>query len=101
APWRGREVVPGPDADDDDAVRGFVRRTLTSYCHPVGTCRMGSDPLSVTGPDLRVHGIDGLRVADASVFPSIPSANTVATVYAVAERAADLLRGTGSKRASP
>ncbi|WP_031191973.1 MULTISPECIES: GMC family oxidoreductase [Streptomyces] len=100
APWRGREVVPGPDADDDDAVRGFVRRTLTSYCHPVGTCRMGADPLSVTGPDLRVHGIDGLRVADASVFPSIPSANTVATVYAVAERAADLLRGTDSRRAS-
>ncbi|MFE3187228.1 GMC family oxidoreductase [Streptomyces violascens] len=100
APWRGREVVPGPDADDDDAVRGFVRRTLTSYCHPVGTCRMGADPLTVTGPDLRVHGIDGLRVADASVLPSIPSANTVATVYAVAERAADLLRGTDSRRAS-
>ncbi|MFF1379424.1 GMC family oxidoreductase [Streptomyces sp. NPDC058308] len=96
APWRGREVVPGPDADDDDALREFVRRTHASYCHPVGTCRMGTDPLSVTGPDLRVHGIDGLRVADASVFPSIPSANTVATVYAVAERAADLLRGTDS-----
>ncbi|MFG3255331.1 GMC family oxidoreductase [Streptomyces sp. NPDC048172] len=92
APWRREEALPGPGTEDDEAVRAYVHRTLTSYCHPVGTCRMGEDPLSVVGPDLRVHGIAGLRIADASVFPSIPSANTVATVYAVAERAADLLR---------
>lgn len=94
APWRGDEVLPGPGVDDDAAVRAYLRRTLASYCHPVGTCRMGTDPLSVVGPDLRVHGVDRLRIADASVFPSIPSANTIATVYAVAERAADLLRDT-------
>ncbi|WP_372350861.1 GMC family oxidoreductase [Streptomyces sp. KL116D] len=92
APWRGEEALPGPGSRDDEAVRAYVRRTLASYCHPVGTCRMGEDPGCVVGPDLRVHGVEGLRVADASVFPSIPSANTVATVYAVAERAADLLR---------
>ncbi|MFJ2770506.1 GMC family oxidoreductase [Streptomyces sp. NPDC087300] len=92
APWGGAEALPGPGTEDDDAIRAYLSRTLASYCHPVGTCRMGDDPLSVVGTDLRVHGIEGLRVADASVLPSIPSANTVATVYAVAERAADLLR---------
>ncbi|MEU6389220.1 GMC family oxidoreductase N-terminal domain-containing protein [Streptomyces sp. NPDC046939] len=90
--WRGAEALPGPGTDDDEAIRAYLCRTLASYCHPVGTCRMGEDPYAVVGRDLRVHGIEGLRVADASVFPSIPSANTVATVYAVAERAADLLR---------
>jgi choline dehydrogenase len=69
-----------------------VRRTLASYSHPVGTCRIGTDPLAVVDLELRVHGIDGLRVADGSVIPSIPSANTAATVYAVAERAAELIR---------
>ncbi|MFE0173284.1 GMC family oxidoreductase [Streptomyces sp. NPDC059002] len=92
AAWRGEEALPGPGTDDDGAVRAYLRRTLASYCHPVGTCRLGEDDLSVVGPDLRVHGIAGLRVADGSVFPSIPSANTNATVYAVAERAAELLR---------
>jgi choline dehydrogenase len=59
----------------------------------VGTCRMGEDPMAVVGSDLRVHGVGGLRIADASVLPSVPSANTNATVYAVAERAADMIRG--------
>ncbi|MEU5979312.1 GMC family oxidoreductase [Streptomyces sp. NPDC047315] len=94
APWRGEETLPGPETGDGEAVRACLRRTPASYCHPVGTCRMGEDDRSVVGPDLRVHGVDGLRVADASVFPTIPSANTVATVYAVAERAADLVSGT-------
>jgi choline dehydrogenase len=92
APWRDTEVLPGSDVDDEQGLRAYVRKTLASYCHPVGTCRIGADGMSVVGTDLRVRGIEGLRVADASVFPSITSANTNATVYAVAERAAELLR---------
>lgn len=68
-----------------------MRATLNSYKHPVGTCRIGEDDMAVVDNDLRVHGIDGLRVADASVMPSIPSANTNATVYAIAERAAAVI----------
>ena len=68
-----------------------MRETLASYCHPVGTCRIGRDDMAVVDTDLRVHGISGLRVADGSAMPSIPSANTNATVYAIAERAAELI----------
>ncbi|WP_433293493.1 GMC family oxidoreductase [Pseudonocardia sp. CA-142604] len=92
--WRGAEVSPGPDVDDDEGLRAYVRSTLASYCHPVGTCRIGVDPMAVVDNELRVHGVDGLRVADGSIIPSVPSANTNATVYAIAERAADLIRAT-------
>ncbi|MFE0626207.1 GMC family oxidoreductase [Streptomyces sp. NPDC058864] len=91
--WRGHEVQPGPRVADAAGLREYALRSLCSYMHPVGTCRMGDgEPGSVVDPALRVHGVDGLRVADASVIPSIPSANTNATVYAIAERAAELLR---------
>jgi choline dehydrogenase len=92
APWRGEEVLPGPDVDDDASMTAYIRATAMSYFHPVGTCRLGSDEEAVVSADLRVHGVSGLRVADASVIPAIPSANTIATVYAIAERAADLIR---------
>ncbi|WP_433290210.1 GMC family oxidoreductase [Pseudonocardia sp. CA-142604] len=88
-PWRDAEVVPC--LDDDEGLRSYVRQTLASYSHPVGTCRIGVDATSVVDLELRVHGIEGLRVADGSVIPAIPSANTNATVYAIAERAADLI----------
>jgi choline dehydrogenase-like flavoprotein len=96
--WRGAEAQPGAHVRDDAVLRGYARRTVTSYMHPVGTCRIGEDPMSVVGSDLRVHGVGGLRIADASVLPSIPSANTNATVYAVAERAADMLRTRGTQQ---
>ncbi|MFF3461583.1 GMC oxidoreductase [Streptomyces sp. NPDC001984] len=64
---------------------------MESSYHPVGTCRMGSDGMSVVDSDLRVHGFSGLWIADGSVMPSIVSGNTNATVYAIAERAADLI----------
>ncbi|WP_030190940.1 GMC family oxidoreductase [Streptomyces violaceorubidus] len=91
APWRGEEAQPGPDVRDGDAVRDFLRRGLLAYFHYSGTCRIGSDDMAVVDPDLLVRGIGGLRIADASVMPAIVSANTNATVYAIAERASDLL----------
>jgi choline dehydrogenase len=92
-PWRGAEVLPGPAVDDDDprSVRDYLYQSLRTYSHQVGTCRIGADRMAVVDVGLRVHGIDGLRVADASVMPSIVSANTNATVYGIAERAADLI----------
>ena len=92
-PWRSAEVAPGPAAADDEALGNFARAACQSYFHPVGTCAMGDTHMSVVDSDLRVHGLSGLRVADASVMPSIPSANTAATVYAIGERAAELVGG--------
>jgi len=86
---------PSPDMRADEAaLEHFVRKGVKTTYHPLGTCKMGTDPAqSVVGTDLRVHGIDGLRVADSSVFPSIVSGNTNAPVMAVAEKAADHILG--------
>jgi choline dehydrogenase len=92
-PWRSAEAAPGPAADDDDVLQNFAKAAYQSYFHPVGTCAMGDTKMSVVDSELRVHGISGLRVADGSVMPSIPSGNTAATVYAIAERAAELIGG--------
>jgi choline dehydrogenase len=91
-PWRGEEVLPGPDVNDNASLRAYLRKNLQTYSHTGGTCRIGTDSEAVVDTDLRVRGISGLRVADASVMPSPPSANTNATVYAIAERAADLIQ---------
>ncbi|MEU1533921.1 GMC family oxidoreductase N-terminal domain-containing protein [Streptomyces fagopyri] len=90
--WCAGEAQPGPKATSDAELRQYVLDTLTTYNHPVGTCRMGVDAQAVVDDRLRVRGVEDLRVADASVIPSIPSANTNATVCAIAERAADLLQ---------
>ena len=89
------EVHPGADAAARAAVRDFIRRTVGSYYHPAGTCRMGpdTDAGAVVDLQLRVRGITGLRVADASVMPSIPNAHPNATVLAIAEKAAALISG--------
>jgi choline dehydrogenase len=92
APWRDRESLPGAHVRDEEGLRAYLRNNIRSYSHYAGTCRIGVDESAVVDSDLRVHGISGLRVADASVMPSPVSANTNATVYAIAERAADLLR---------
>ena len=92
-PWRDREVAPGPTGDGDAALRTYARRTVASYCHPVGTCAIGDGDRAVVDGDLQVHGVAGLRVADGSVMPAIPSGNTNATVCAIAERAAQLVTG--------
>lgn len=70
----------------------YLGRSLLVYFHYAGTCRVGTDEMAVVDLDLRVRGVDGLRVADASIMPSPVSANTNATVYAIAEKAADLIR---------
>jgi choline dehydrogenase len=90
---RQAEVWPGPDVRTGADIRGYLRRTVSSYYHPAGTCRMGSDGASVVDCELRVRGLTGLRVADASVLPTIPNAHPNATVLAVAERAAELIIG--------
>jgi choline dehydrogenase-like flavoprotein len=89
-----REVFPGPRATSDADISAVARATHQTVYHVSGTCRMGAadDPLAVLDPELRVRGVSGLRVADASVFPTIPSVNPVITVMLVAERAADLIR---------
>jgi choline dehydrogenase len=90
--WCAEEVAPGPALNDEESLRGYVRATTSSYYHPVGTCAIGTSSRSVVDSELRVHGIDGLRVVDASVMPSLPSNNTLATVYAIAERGAEMIR---------
>ncbi len=88
----GRELFPGPDVQTDDDIEADVRRRVDLIYHPVGTCRMGSDELAVVDPELRVRGIDGLRVADASIMPVIPGGNTNAPAIMIGERAAELIR---------
>ena len=100
-PFRDHELFPGPDAESDDALRAYVRATVSTYFHPVGTCKIGTDPTAVVDPALRVHGIEHLRIADASVMPSIVSGNTNAAVLAIAERAASLITGEPTLRERP
>ncbi len=95
APWRGKELHP-LEAEDDAAMMEDIRDRADSIYHPVGTCRMGSDDLAVVDPDLKVRGVEGLRVVDASVMPRITSGNTNAPTIMIAEKAADLILGRES-----
>lgn len=86
------EELPGPGVEDDEALIAYIRETGVTVFHPTSTCRMGPDPQrDVVDPMLRVHGTTGLRVADASIFPTIPSGNTNAPSMMVGERASDLI----------
>ena len=91
--YRGVEMAPGPDVQTDDEIDAFVRETVESTYHPCGSCRMGSDAMAVVDPELRVHGIAGLRVIDSSVFPTEPNGNLNAPTIMLAERGADMVRG--------
>jgi choline dehydrogenase len=91
--FRGTEIFPGAAATSKDALIAFVRRKAETIYHPVGTCRMGTDADAVVDPELKVRGIDGLRVVDASVMPTLISGNTNAPTIMIAERAADLILG--------
>ena len=85
------EYLPGPDAQTDDELRAHLRARSQTLYHPVGTCRLGSDDDAVVDPQLRVRGLDGLCVVDASVMPALPRGHTNWPTVMIAERAAELL----------
>jgi choline dehydrogenase len=91
ASLRLTEAAPGAERTSDDAIIDWVKRAAETTYHPVGTCKMGSDPMAVVDAELRVHGIAGLRVADASIMPTLTSGNTNAPSIMIGEKAADLV----------
>jgi choline dehydrogenase-like flavoprotein len=93
AAYRGEEILPGEDARSDADLAAFIRRKAETVYHPVGTCRMGNDESAVVDCELRVRGVAGLRVVDASVMPCLPGGNTNAPTIMIAERAAELIAG--------
>ncbi|MBX9252496.1 GMC family oxidoreductase N-terminal domain-containing protein [Desmonostoc muscorum CCALA 125] len=92
--FRGEEVAPGADVTSDEAIRDYIRKACDTDYHVVGTCKMGVDSESVVDPELRVHGVEGLRVVDASIMPVITTGNTNAPTIMIGEKAADLIKAT-------
>lgn len=90
--WRGREIYPGEDVKTDEQIAEYVRSSVVSYHHQNGTCKMGVDGLAVVTPRLKVRGIKGLRVVDASIFPFVMAGNTNAPVIMAAEKGADMIK---------
>jgi choline dehydrogenase len=91
APLHVTEMAPGTTQTTDDEILDWVKRVAETTYHPVGTCKMGSDPMAVVDAQLRVHGIAGLRVADASIMPTLTSGNTNAPSIMIGEKAADMV----------
>ncbi|HKD21333.1 MAG TPA: choline dehydrogenase, partial [Rhizomicrobium sp.] len=92
-PYRGPELMPGAHVQRDEQIDAFVRKTAETIYHPVGSAKMGKDQESVVDTELRVYGVEGLRVVDASVMPALVSGNTNAPTIMIAEKAADMIRG--------
>ena len=90
--FRGNELVPGADIQSDEALEAYIRETCSTVYHPIGTCKMGNDPMAVVNHELRVHGIKGLRVVDASIMPTLPTGHTNAPTIIIGEKAADLIK---------
>jgi choline dehydrogenase-like flavoprotein len=91
-PYRGVELRPELPCTTDDDIRAFVRRHAGTIYHPVGTCKMGHDPMAVVDDELRVHGLQGLRVVDASIMPLLVGGNTNAPTVMIAEKASDFIK---------
>jgi choline dehydrogenase len=85
------ETSPGPDVQDDAALEQFIRQTGRTIYHCVGTCKMGEDPMAVVDSRLRVHGMEGLRVVDASIMPTVTTGNTNAPTIMIAEKASAMI----------
>ena len=92
--YRGEEIQPGTHIQNDEQIDAFVRESVESAYHPSCSCKMGTDELSVVDPETKVYGIKGLRVVDSSIFPTIPNGNLTAPTIMLAERAADLIKGS-------
>jgi choline dehydrogenase len=92
AAFRGEEIAPGPAVQSDEAIRAYICQTADTNFHPVGTCKMGEDRLAVVNARLQVHGVQGLRVVDASIMPTITAGNTNAPTIMIGEKAADLMK---------
>ncbi|HEX6443239.1 MAG TPA: GMC family oxidoreductase N-terminal domain-containing protein [Stellaceae bacterium] len=92
ASYSAAEIVPGPGIETDDQFAEFARRNGSNVFHPVGTCKMGTDPMAVVDPRLRVHGIEGLRVVDASIMPAVTTGNTNAPTIMIGEKGAQMIK---------
>jgi choline dehydrogenase len=86
--------MPGPEIKTDQELIEFTRKNADSYHHQAGSCKMGSDAMAVVDPQLRVYGVEGVRVADASVMPQVPSGNCHAGIMMIAEKCADMIKKT-------
>lgn len=92
APMLGKEIFPGPKVQSDDELLAFLREKADNIYHPVGSCKMGIDDMAVVEPQgLKVHGLNGLRVIDASIMPTLIGGNTNAPTVMIAEKAADAI----------
>ena len=94
----GEEIAPGAKVQTDDEILDWVRRTAETTYHPVGTCKMGNDAMAVVDSELRVHGIEGLRVADASIMPTLTSGNTNAPSIMIGEKCSDMVLAAAQTR---
>ena len=95
--YRGSELLPGADTKDDSAFRAHIAKVTETLYHPAGTCKMGQDAAAVVDSELRVHGVEGLRVVDASIMPTVTGGNTNAPTIMIAEKAADLIKSGSHK----
>jgi choline dehydrogenase len=94
--FQPQELSPPPGVETAAEMLAYARRTITTVFHPVGTCAMGREPQAVVDARLKVHGIAGLRVADASIMPTITSGNTCAPAIMIGEKAADMIAADGN-----